>query len=208
VAEETGLILELGRWVLDSACAEMASLRQGHLEKLTLNVNVSAKQLLAPMFYEGVMEVLRNTRLPAEALKLEATESVMMADASHALDVLQRLKCAKVKLGIDDFGTGFSSLSYLHQFPFDTLKLDRSFLTRSTHKGKTFEVVRAVIQLAHALEMDVAEGIEAAEQAHALRGLGCEFGQGFHFARPMGTAQIRALVGASVMAEAGRRIVG
>ena len=124
------------------------------------------------------MEVLRNTCLPAEALKLEVTESVMMADASHALDVLQRLKCAKVKLGIDDFGTGFSSLSYLHQFPFDTLKLDRSFLTRSTHKGKTFEVVRAVIQLAHALEMDVvAEGIEAAEQAHALRGLGCEFGQ-------------------------------
>jgi EAL domain-containing protein (putative c-di-GMP-specific phosphodiesterase class I) len=100
-----------------------------------------------------------------------------------------------VKLGIDDFGTGFSSLSYLHQFPFDTLKLDRSFLTRSTHKGKTFEVVRAVIQLAHALGMDVvAEGVEAVEQADALRSLGCEYGQGFHFARPMGTDQIRAFL--------------
>ncbi len=197
VAEETGLILELGRWVLESACREMVALRQSsvHLHKLTLNVNVSAKQLLAPLFYESVMEVLRDSGLPADALELEVTESVMMADASHALDVLQRLKCASVRLGIDDFGTGFSSLSYLHQFPFDTLKLDRSFLTRSNHKGKTFEVVRAVIQLAHALGMDVvAEGVETVEQAQALRGLGCEFGQGFHFARPMGTAQIRALL--------------
>ena len=205
VAEETGLILELGRWVLETACLEMAALRQSspHLDKLTLNVNVSAKQLLAPHFYESVIEVLRQTGLPASALKLEVTESVMMADASQALDVLQRLKCASVKLGIDDFGTGFSSLSYLHQFPFDTLKLDRSFLTRSTHKGKTFEVVRAVIQLAHALGMDVvAEGIEAGEQAQALRGLGCEYGQGFHFARPMDTAQIRSLLAVPTMAVA------
>ncbi len=205
VAEETGLILELGRWVLETACQEMAALRKSspHLQKLTLNVNVSAKQLLAPHFYESVMDVLRQTGLPADALKLEVTESVMMTDASHALDVLQRLKCASVKLGIDDFGTGFSSLSYLHQFPFDTLKLDRSFLTRSTHKGKTFEVVRAVIQLAHALGMDVvAEGIEAGEQAQALRGLGCEYGQGFHFARPMNTTQIRALLGVGAMATA------
>jgi diguanylate cyclase (GGDEF)-like protein len=205
VAEETGLIFELGRWVLDNACLEMAALRASgeHLGKLILNVNVSAKQLLAPLFYEGVMEALRNSGLPADALKLEVTESVMIADASHALDVLQRLKCASVKLGIDDFGTGFSSLSYLHQFPFDTLKLDRSFLTRSQHKGKTFEVVRAVIQLAHALGMDVvAEGVEAAEQAQALRGLGCEFGQGYHFARPMSTKQIQAFLGASVLAGA------
>ena len=204
VAEETGLILELGRWVLDTACEEMEALRRsaGNLDKLILNVNVSAKQLLAPMFYEGVMESLHNSGLPPEALKLEVTESVMMADASHALDVLQRLKCASVKLGIDDFGTGFSSLSYLHQFPFDTLKLDRSFLTRSTHKGKTFEVVRAVIQLAHALGMDVvAEGVEAAEQAQVLRGLGCEYGQGFHFARPMNTRQFRELLTAPALAD-------
>ena len=201
VAEETGLILELGHWVLESACREMVLLRRsaGHLRKLILNVNVSAKQLLAPQFYESVTEVLRSTGLAADALELEVTESVMMADASLALDVLQRLKCAGVRLGIDDFGTGFSSLSYLHQFPFDTLKLDRSFLNRSNQKGKTFEVVRAVIQLAHALGLDVvAEGVETSEQAQALRGLGCEYGQGFHFARPMSTMQIQGFLLAGV----------
>lgn len=205
VAEETGLIYELGRWVLDSACREMVTVRASseRLADLTLNVNVSAKQLLAPLFYEGVMESLRLSGLPADALKLEVTESVMLADASHALDVLQRLKCASVKLGIDDFGTGFSSLSYLHRFPFDTLKLDRSFLTRSPEKGKTFEVVRAVIQLAHALDMDVvAEGVETAEQAQSLRGLGCEYGQGFHFARPMSTTQIHTFLSEGVLAQA------
>ncbi len=162
VAEETGLILELGHWVLENACRQMVLLRQSapRLRNLTLNVNVSAKQLLAPQFYEGVMAVLRSTGLPPDALELEVTESVMLADASQALEVLHRLKCASVRLGIDDFGTSFSALSYLHQFPFDTLKLDRSFLNRSNHKGRTFEVVRAVIQLAHALGLHVvAEGI-------------------------------------------------
>lgn len=198
VAEETGLILQLGRWVLESAAGEVASWQAAapHLSRVILNVNVSAKQLLSPGFYDTLIEVLRATGLPPQALKLEVTESLMMVDSTLALDVLQRIKCAGVKLGIDDFGTGFSSLSYLHQFPFDTLKLDRSFLSRSSHKGKTFEVMRAVVQLAHALGMDVvAEGVEAAEQAEVLRGLGCEYGQGFHFARPMDTEQIRALLG-------------
>lgn len=198
VAEETGLILRLGRWVLESAAREVAAWPAAvpRLGKVVLNVNVSAKQLLSPGFYESLMEVLRETGLPPQTLKLEVTESLMMVDSALALDVLQRVKCAGVKLGIDDFGTGFSSLSYLHQFPFDTLKLDRSFLARSSLKGKTFEVMRAVIQLAHALGMDVvAEGVEAADQAAVLGELGCEYGQGFHFARPMSTGQIRALLG-------------
>ena len=209
VAEETGLILQLGRWVLESAASEVASwhLAAPNLGKVLLNVNVSAKQLLSPGFYDTLMEVLRSTGLPPQTLKLEVTESLMMVDSALALDVLQRIKCAGVKLGIDDFGTGFSSLSYLHQFPFDTLKLDRSFLARSSHKGKTFEVMRAVVQLAHALGMDVvAEGVEAAEQAEVLRGLGCEYGQGFHFARPMDTAQIRALLGVAPLPDAASRI--
>jgi diguanylate cyclase (GGDEF)-like protein len=186
MAEETGAIVDLGRWVLRESCRQVAQWRQDGNSTLTLSVNVSARQLLDGQLATDIEEVLAETGLPAAALTLELTESVLMDEPTKSLQRLRELKGLGVRLAIDDFGTGYSSLSYLRHFPVDELKIDKSFIDRINAGQEDFAIVRTVIELAHTLDMQTtAEGIETADQLDSLQRLGCEIGQGFHFARPL-----------------------
>ena len=188
VAEETGVIFELGQWVLEESCRQMLRFHAAIPGRRLpyLHVNVSGVQFATGNFDEKVMEALQLTGLDPSWLGLEITETAVMKDVEGVLVSLKKLQANSVRLSIDDFGTGYSSLSYLNQFPFDTLKLDRSFLHHLDHSHGNTEIVRAVIQLAHALHMKVvAEGIETAEEACWLQQFGCEYGQGYHFSHPM-----------------------
>jgi diguanylate cyclase (GGDEF)-like protein/PAS domain S-box-containing protein len=185
LAEETGLIIPIGRWVLEAACREGVIIRKRFPrdKPLTISVNLSVRQLQSDSIVADVREALEKSGLPASALVLEITESVMMADTELAVSRLSDLKKLGVRLAMDDFGTGYSSLSYLGRFPVDILKMDRSFLAA----GENDSLTAAVIALGASLALDVvAEGIEYAEQESSLRQLGCGLGQGFLFARPMG----------------------
>lgn len=188
IAEETRLILPLGRWVLEQACRQGRAwndLRQDGLP-LTISVNLSACQFQHPGFVEEVRQILHTTQLPAHLLALEITESMIMEKVDEVITTLHELKRLGVQIWIDDFGTGYSSLSYLKSFPVDTLKIDRSFVESLGRAAEDTAIVRAVITLAHTLGMSViAEGIETFEQATQLRILGCEVGQGYYFARPL-----------------------
>lgn len=188
LAEETGIILDLGRVVLRHACADLAEWRKDDpaARDLFVAVNLSNKQFAQFDLVEQVAGILQETGLPADRLKLEITESNIMINAESALIMLNRLKHLGVQISIDDFGTGYSSLSYLQRFPVDTLKVDRSFIGRLGLDPENMEIVRAILALAHSLGLDVvAEGVEEREQATMLRSLGCEFVQGFYFARPL-----------------------
>jgi len=188
LAEETGIILDLGQLVLSKACADLAEWRKTDpaARNLTVAVNLSNKQFAQYTLVEQVAATLQKTGLPPDRLKLEITESNIMINAESALIMLNRLKHLGVQISIDDFGTGYSSLSYLQRFPVDTLKVDRSFISRLGLDPENKEIVRAILALAHSLGMDVvAEGVEESEQAAMLRSLGCEYVQGFFFARPL-----------------------
>ena len=190
VAEETGAIVPLGEWVLEEACRQLR-LWEGMFDcdrPLIMSVNLSGKQFAQPDLVERIQAILGATGLNAESLKLEITESVVMDDVESAIAVLKQMKALKVKLGIDDFGTGYSSLSYLSRFPTDTLKVDKSFVGRMEvgSEGENVAIVRTIVTLAHALGMDViAEGVETAAQLAKLRAIGCEYGQGYFFAKPL-----------------------
>jgi diguanylate cyclase (GGDEF)-like protein/PAS domain S-box-containing protein len=186
VAEETGVILPLGRWVLERACAQAAAWNAISPQPITMSVNVSGRQLQHPAFAAEVAEVLASTGLAPQLLTLELTESVLMQDAEAATAVLVELKSLGVRLAIDDFGTGYSSLNYLRRFPIDELKIDRSF-DASLDDGPTQSaVVLSILRLGETLRLEtVAEGIEEASQLAALRGLGADLGQGYLFARPL-----------------------
>jgi diguanylate cyclase (GGDEF)-like protein/PAS domain S-box-containing protein len=184
IAEETGLIVSIGRWVLREACAEAAELnRDAAGRPLVMSVNLSVKQLQSDSIVKDVSDALEESGLSAGNLVLEITESVMMADVDLAVRRLEQLKSLGVRLAMDDFGTGYSSLSYLSRFPVDILKMDRSFLaSRHTVTG----LAAAIVGLGASLGLDVvAEGIELPEQITSLRDLGCELGQGFLFAKAM-----------------------
>jgi diguanylate cyclase (GGDEF)-like protein/PAS domain S-box-containing protein len=184
VAEETGLIIPIGRWVLEQACREGVRLHQQFPrdEPLTISVNLSVRQLQAESIVSDVRRALEVTGFPPAALVLEITESLMLADTEFGLLQLHELKSLGVRLAMDDFGTGYSSLSYLSRFPVDILKMDRSFVGAGDNEALT----SAIIALGASLSLDVvAEGIELAEQATSLQARGCEIGQGFLFARPM-----------------------
>ncbi|WP_420127050.1 putative bifunctional diguanylate cyclase/phosphodiesterase [Longimicrobium sp.] len=184
-AEETGLIVPLGRWVLREACRQMRDWNRRYGAALSVNVNLSPRQFADPALASDVAEALRETELPAAFLKLEITENLLMGDAGGAAATLEELKTLGVDLCIDDFGTGYSSLSYLHRFPIDTLKVDRSFIMR-LGDGQTEQIVRTILVLARTLGMRaVAEGVETPEQADSLRGMGCEYAQGFRFSHPV-----------------------
>jgi EAL domain-containing protein (putative c-di-GMP-specific phosphodiesterase class I) len=188
IAEETGLIIPIGMWVLGEACRQMRQWQESSLtnQPLTISVNLSGKQFMQPNLLEQVQEVLRETGLDPRSLKLEITESVVMENIETATRTLQLLRALGVELSIDDFGTGYSSLSYLQRFPVSTLKIDRSFINRLCENDGTIEIVRTVMKLAQNLGMDVvAEGVETEPQRALLASLECEFGQGYYFAKPL-----------------------
>jgi EAL domain-containing protein (putative c-di-GMP-specific phosphodiesterase class I) len=185
LAEETGQIVAIGRWVLQEACRQGALLHERfpRTPPLTMSVNLSVKQLQSETIVDDVRGALEASGLPPSALVLEITESVMMADTDLAVRRLEELKSIGVLLAMDDFGTGYSSLSYLSRFPVDILKMDRSFLSQEHEESG---LIAAIIALGTSLSLDVvAEGIELPEQMESLQNLGCDLGQGFLFARPM-----------------------
>jgi diguanylate cyclase (GGDEF)-like protein len=188
VAEELGVIASIDQWALAEAC------RQGELwrradpddDLLTVSVNLSAKAFGSDSLVPLVTDVLRASGFPAAGLRLEITEGVAMADADRVRSVLKQLRDLGVRVSLDDFGTGYCSLSYLQQFPVDTLKIDRSFVARIGDDEGQGEIIRLIVGLAHTLGLDVvAEGTETAAQVEYLAALGCGYGQGYHFARPM-----------------------
>src|SRR5438034_2348340 len=198
VAEETGLIRELGWWNLREACRQISEWRAGSLANrhLTISVNLSAKQFLQPNLVEDIRKLLNELALPPEALKLEITESTVMTDPTGAVEMLQQIKSLGIRLAIDDFGTGYSSLSYLHRFPLDTLKIDRSFVSGMGDDGEGMEIARTILPMANSLRLDVvAEGVETIQQVALLQKLQCKYGQGYYFSRPLsaeGTAAFLA----------------
>ncbi|AOE85111.1 bifunctional diguanylate cyclase/phosphodiesterase [Pseudomonas sp. TCU-HL1] len=181
VAEQSGLIVELGTWVLREACAQARRFSA----PIFVSVNLSAEQFRRPGLVAQVQSVLDEAGLPADRLELEITESMMLDDAQGALETLKELNALGIRLSMDDFGTGYSSLSYLGRYPFDTLKIDRSFIAQ-LKDSSSLAVVRAIVQLGHALSMTVtAEGVESIEQLTLLRDLNCDEVQGFHLGRPV-----------------------
>jgi diguanylate cyclase (GGDEF)-like protein len=197
LAEETRLVTEIGAWVLEEACRQMSEWREliPSQQHLTVSVNLSSKQLTQPGFAELVRRTLRETGLPPHCLKLEITESAVMDNADGAASLLAQLRGFGIQLSIDDFGTGYSSLSYLHRFPVDTLKIDRSFVAKMTDNSENGEIVRTIVTLASNLGMGVvAEGVETEEQHARLEALGCEYGQGFLYSRPVEAEAALALI--------------
>jgi len=196
VAEETGLIVPIGEWVLNEACARV---RQWQIDSpshrsLSLSVNLSARQVAQPDLLNRIKEALENSKLNSHCLKLEITESVVMENAEAAAQMFKQLRSLGVQLSIDDFGTGYSSLSYLHRFPLNYLKIDRSFVSRLTTDNDN-AIVRTISTLARNLGMEViAEGIETEEQFQQLKMLGCEYGQGYLFSRPVANEGVEHLL--------------
>ncbi|MEP6715844.1 MAG: EAL domain-containing protein [Terriglobia bacterium] len=188
VAEETGLIVPLGIWVLTEACRQLAEWRArfGTSPLLTVAVNVSFRQLTGGGFVQDVARILKETGLPARCLKLEMTESTVMSNVESTLDTLNQLKQLGVGLEIDDFGTGYSSLSCLNRLPFDTLKIDRSFVRELGSSEESSEIVRTILGLARSMNMEViAEGVETREQLEILHSLNCGFAQGYYYSKPI-----------------------
>jgi len=196
VAEETGLIVPIGEWVLNEACAHV---RQWQIDSpshrsLSLSVNLSARQVAQPDLLDRIKEALQTSKLNPHCLKLEITESVVMENAEAAALMFKQLRSLGVQLSIDDFGTGYSSLSYLHRFPLNYLKIDRSFVMRLTTDNDN-AIVRTISTLARNLGMEViAEGIETEEQYQQLKMLGCEYGQGYLFSRPVDSDSVQHLL--------------
>jgi EAL domain-containing protein (putative c-di-GMP-specific phosphodiesterase class I) len=182
-AEETGLIVPIGAWVIEQACLTAAALQERLSEPLRMSVNLSVKQLQSESIVDVVHNALEASRLPPESLVLEVTETVMLADADVAVQRLHELKELGIKIAMDDFGTGYSSLSYLSRLPVDILKMDRSFLADDIHDTG---LAAAIMAIGDRLGLEVvAEGIERHDQIESLQSLGFALGQGFLFGRPM-----------------------
>jgi diguanylate cyclase (GGDEF)-like protein len=191
IAEETGMIVELGRWVLRRACHDVAGWLRAGMPALSLAVNVSARQLREPGFIDDVTGALADSALPATVLELELTESLLMENVDAAIDFMQQIRAAGIRLSIDDFGTGYSSLSYLQSFPINQLKIDRSFVQLLPQQGET--IARAIISLGRGFGLSVlAEGVEDQAQLEWLRAAGCDYVQGFLLGKPMSAADILA----------------
>ena len=197
IAEESDLILQIGRWVLKEACRQMAEWHRQltSAPMPTISVNISAKELSETGFVERVQRVLEETGLNPASLKLEVTEGSVMGNPENAVNTLNRLKRLNIGLEIDDFGTGYSSLSYLQRLPFDTVKIDRSFVRELGKDAESTELVRTILKLALSLGMTVvAEGVETEDQVQRLRRLGCNQVQGFYFSKPIAPPAAMALM--------------
>ncbi len=197
VAEETGLISAMGTWVLQQACADMASLIAADSAPPTFSVNVSPHQFREPAFIDTVLEALKQHRIPPANLMLELTESALLHDTKSAVERMQQLREAGVRFALDDFGTGYSSLAYLSELPLNEVKIDRSFLLNAHNNPRNWTIIEAVIDIAGALELEVVvEGVETAQEVERLRDIGCRRFQGYHFARPQPLDDLRARLGA------------
>jgi diguanylate cyclase (GGDEF)-like protein len=192
VAEEFGLIVDIGQWALETSALQVAQWRRAFPD-LGLNVNVSGHQLVHPRFADNVMRALARAGLPSSSVTLELTESVLMSEPDLGKAALHALRGLGVQLSIDDFGTGYSSLAYLRELPVDELKIDRAFIARAELTGEDLALVRTIVELAQILGLrTVAEGIENATQLELLRKLGCGYGQGYHLCRPADPADVPA----------------
>ena len=195
LAEETGMITELGAWVMHETCRIAESWRQQELLNFRVSVNVSSRQFERQDVALLVTEALQKSGLPAQFLTVELTESAIMSNREDNLLVLEKIKRLGVKLSLDDFGTGYSSLSYLRAFPVDTLKIDRQFIVEAQAEAEVRSIISAIVMMAHALNLDVvAEGVEDAEQLAYLESVGCDVIQGFYFSRPLPEAEARAFI--------------
>ena len=200
IAEENGLTSVIDRWALQTACRQ---LREWQLENpdfndLVISVNISTKQFAQTSLFDFVYRVLHETSLPPRCLQLEVTESAMVQNLKNTARILAELNNLGVGISLDDFGTGYSSLSYLHELPIDTLKIDRSFISRLNDEGEGAAIVRAIIVLARNLRIKVvAEGVETLDQMKSLRGMGCDYGQGYLFSRPIASQETLKLLTAA-----------
>ena len=195
LAEESGLIIEIGTWVLHEACRQAASWKKQGPQPLRVSVNLSARQLRDEKLLLNINSALESSGLPAELLEIEITESMVMHDVQQAILVLQNLKQLGVHISIDDFGTGYSSLGYLRQLPVDSVKIDRTFIKDIPHEADDMAVTTGIIGLAHSLRLQVvAEGIETAEQMDFLKANGCDEIQGYFFSLPLPAADLMPLL--------------
>lgn len=199
VAEETGLIIPIGRWVLKKACRDLRRWDEQVKSKLPLfmSVNISSKQFLRPSLIDDVKEILDETGLPPDQLKLEITETALMEDVHETIPLIQRLKDFGVQIVIDDFGTGYSSMSYLQQLPIDTLKVDQSFISRIENNidDENKNIVETIVSLAHKLGLKVvAEGVETNKQHSVLSHMNCQMAQGYLFSRPLKKEKMDELI--------------
>jgi diguanylate cyclase (GGDEF)-like protein/PAS domain S-box-containing protein len=196
IAEETGLIAQIGGWVLREACRDTRRLIDDFGRPVRVSVNVSARQLAQPGFVDEVRAVLDATGLPAGCLEIELTESALIEDIERTAGMLRELRALGVKLAVDDFGTGYSGLAYLRRFQIDVLKLDRSFVVEDDGGASAFDFIKAFVDMAHALRLSVvAEGVETAEVLDFLRAAACDEVQGYLLARPMPLPELRAYLG-------------
>ena len=195
IAEESGLILRIGRWVLEEACRQARAWMDSGLAPVVIAINISAVELRAKDFLDGVRDILARSRLEPRFLEIELTETFMLQDWKSTADVLHALKTIGVKIALDDFGTGYSSLSFMRLFPIDTLKIDQSFVRDMTADSGDASIVSAVINMGRSLNMSVvAEGIQTREQLAFLQAHHCPEGQGFYFARPVLAPQLASLL--------------
>lgn len=198
LAEETGSIVSIGQWVMETACREAVALHRDGYRDLTMAVNLSGRQFDEPNLVYSLRTILSHAGLPPDALEIEVTETVLLKDIERARRVLRATRDMGASIAIDDFGTGYSSLAYLRQLPINTLKIDQSFV-RSVHESADEQaIVRAIVAMAESLGLSVvAEGVESAVHASFLESLGCRFAQGFHFAQPMPAEELRAWLDAA-----------
>jgi diguanylate cyclase (GGDEF)-like protein len=195
IAEESGLIVPIGEWVLRNACVQNRAWQAAGLPPLRMAVNLSARQFKSDNLVEMVAQILKETGLEATCLELEVTESLMMENAEHSIVVLQQLHDLGITLALDDFGTGYSSLSYLRRFPIDTLKVDRSFVRDVVSNPEDAAITQSIIALGKSLKLNItAEGVETQEQFEYLRAQGCDEIQGYYFSRPVPAAALADLL--------------
>jgi EAL domain-containing protein (putative c-di-GMP-specific phosphodiesterase class I) len=195
LAEDTGLIVPIGAWVLRTACLQTMAWHKAGWTGLRVAVNLSPRQFTQKTLVQSIAGLLQETGMIPALLELELTEGTVMHDVDHAIEVLRNLKALGVQISIDDFGTGYSSLSYLRRFPIDVLKIDQSFVRELSIDADDEAIVRAIVTLAHSLRLEViAEGVENTAQLDFLRDEGCDMMQGYHYSRPLGSEAFEQLL--------------